>query len=158
MFLKEQIIYSINVIRRWGILVETWMRDSITSLKTAIELYNNGNEGKYRQAIILAEQTIESMMRRCLAIKHGETPPFKYNPLLKRFIEKEGIDAELEESIRTLRNIRDGFYHDDISNFVRLLKGTTSGLTLEKSHVKDNLTTACKLTKLITDEDVSLNP
>lgn len=47
-------------------MIERWMRDSITTLKGAIEKFKRGDEGDFKQALIIADHATETIMRNYL--------------------------------------------------------------------------------------------
>lgn len=129
---------------------ERWMRDSITTLKGAIEKYNRGNEGDFKQALIIADQATETIMRNYLIFKENIDPPFDYPSLLKKVRKRVNISPDVIDTIKTFRLLRAGFQHHNIKKIENGLKGTTTGLTLEKSYLEDYLKDVCMLFKHIT--------
>lgn len=133
------------------------MRDSIIALEGAIKKFKNGEEGDYKQALILADHATETIMRACLLFKHQENPPYHYMDLLKTTAKKEKFNSDITKTIYTFRYLRDGFHHHNIEKLKKGLKGSTTGLTLEKSQIEEYLIAVCQLFKTITDEDMTLD-
>jgi len=137
-------------------MTDRWIREGIMTLKTAMEKFHCGNEGDFRQALTMADQATESIMRKYLIFVHDDKPPYNYPDLLDKIKKKVGLDPDLTEIIRTFRLIRDGFHHHNIKKLEKGLKGTTDGLTLEKSHLEDYLNAVCKLIKHLTGVEINI--
>lgn len=129
---------------------ERWMRDSITTLKGAIEKFKRGNEGDFKQALIIADHATETIMRSYLIFKENDNPPHNYHSLLERVGNKADIPPDIIEVITTFRLIRDGFQHHNIKKIEKGLKGTATGLTLEKSYLEEYLSAVRKLFENLT--------
>lgn len=129
---------------------EKWMRDSITALRDAIEKYKRGNEGDFRHALIIADHATETVMRTYLIFKENINPPYDYPSLLKEVSKRANISPDVIDTIKTFRLLRAGFHHHNIKKIEKGLKGTTTGLTLEKSYLEDYLKDVCMLFKHIT--------
>lgn len=132
------------------------MRDSMTALRGAIEKFKRGDEGDFRQALIIADHATEAIMRNYLIFKENITPPHDYPSLLNVVCEKTNIPVDVIETIGIFRFIRDGFHHHDIGKIEKGLKGTTIGLTLEKSYLEDYLKAVCRLLTQITGNQISM--
>lgn len=138
-------------------MTERWMRDSITALNSAIEKFNKGKEGDFKQALILADHASETIMRKYLIFKKNMNPtPYNYPSLLKEVSKKVKMDNDIIDIIKTFRLIRDGFHHDNLKKLEKGLKVTTTGLTLEKSFLKDYLIAVCTLFKYLTDVQIDI--
>lgn len=132
------------------------MRDSITALRGAIEKFSRGNEGDFKQALIIADHATETVMRNYLIFKENINPPYDYPSLLKKVNERANISPDVIETIEMFRLLRDGFQHRNIEKIEKGLKGTTTGLTLEKSHLDDYLRDVCRLFTHITSTQISI--
>lgn len=142
---------------KWCIkMTERWMRDSITALKSAIEKFNNGKEGDFKQALIIADHATETIMRNYLIFKENVESPYDYPSLLKEVSKKMKMPADINETIETFRLMRDGFQHHNLKNLEKGLKGTTTGLTLEKSYLEDYLGAVCMLFEYLTGIQIGL--
>lgn len=86
------------------------MRDSLNTLKGAIEKLRRGAEGDFKQALIIADQATETIMRNYLVFVHDENPPYDYPSLLKRAAKKARVPLEIVDEIETFRLIRDVFF------------------------------------------------
>ena len=137
-------------------MIERWMRDSITALKSAIEKFNNGNEGDFKQALIIADHATETIMRNYLIFIENANPPYDYPSLLKEVGKRVRIPLDINETIETFHPIRDGFHHHNLKKLEKGLKGTTTGLTLEKSYLEDYLKAVCTLFKCLTDIQINI--
>ena len=136
---------------------EGWMRDSITALKGAIEKLERGDEGDFKQALIIADHATETIMRNYLIFKEKlSLPPYQYPKLLKAVCKKVSIPSDISEIIDTFRLIRDGFHHHNLKKIEEGLKGTTTGLTLEKSYLEEYLEAVCKLFECLTEVQIGL--
>ncbi|MBA7478079.1 hypothetical protein ES707_13495 [subsurface metagenome] len=135
---------------------ERWMRDSITALRGAIEKLNRGNEGDFKQALIIADHATEIIMRNYLIFKRNIDPPYDYLSLLKQVKDRVSISSELSEIIETFRLLRDGFEHNNIKKIEKGLKGTTTGLTLERSSLEEYLTAIRKLFEILTGGQIDV--
>jgi len=135
---------------------ERWMRDSITALKSAIEKFNNGKEGDFRQALIIADHATETIMRNYLIFKEKTNPPYDYPSLLEKVNNKINIPYDIIETIQTFRFIRDGFHHHNLKKIEKGLKGTTTGLTLEKSYLEDYLKAVSMFFKYLTGIEINI--
>jgi len=132
------------------------MREAITTLKGAIEKFKRGDEGDFKQALMIADHATETIMRNYLIFKCDENPPYNYISLLKRICSKTDISPDIVETMKTFRLIRDGFHHQNIKKIEKGLKGTTLGLTLERSYLEDYLKAVCKLFESITEVQISI--
>lgn len=138
-------------------MTERWMRDSITALNSAIEKFNKGKEGDFKQALILADHASETIMRKYLIFKKNMNPtPYNYPSLLKEVSKKVKMDNDINDIIKTFRLIRDGFHHDNLKKLEKGLKVTTTGLTLEKSYLEDYLIAVCTLFKYLTGVQIDI--
>jgi len=137
-------------------MTERWMRDSVTALKSAIEKFNNSKEGDFKHALIIADHATETIMRNYLIFKENMDPPYGYPSLLKEVSKKVRMPTEINEDIETFRSIRDGFAHHNLKKLEKGLKGTTTGLTLEKSYLKDYLMAVCMLFKYLTGIQIEI--
>ncbi len=135
---------------------ERWMRESINSLLSAIEKFNRGKEGDFKQALIIADQASEIIMRNYLIFKEKINPPRNYHFLLKKVDEKVNIPSDVTETIKLFRLIRDGFQHYNLKNIDEALESTTTGLTLEKSFLEDYLNAVCSLFKFLTNIQIDI--
>lgn len=126
-------------------MIDRWIRDSITSLKSAMERFRQGREGDFKQAIIIADHAIESIMRNYLIFVHNINPPYSYGDLLDEVAKKSDLSGGIIDTIRTFRLIRDGFHHHNIKKLEDGLRKTTTGLTLEKSYLEEYLEAVGKL-------------
>jgi len=126
------------------------MREAITALSDAIEKFERGDEGDFRQALMMADNATETIMRNYLIFKCNDTPPYNYPQLLKKICKKIKASSDIVETMETFRLIRDGFQHQNIERLRRGLKGTTVGLTLERSHLEDYLKAVCRLFESLT--------
>ena len=116
---------------------DRWMREAINTLKGAIEKFERGDEGDFKQALMIVDHATETIMRNYLIFKCNVNPPYDYPSLLKRACKKAKISVEIIETIETFHLIRDGFRHQNIRKIEKGLKGTTVGLTLERSYLED---------------------
>jgi len=138
-------------------MTERWMRESITILKSAIEKFENGKEGDFKQALMTADHATETIMRNYLIFKENmKNLPYDYPSLLKEVNKKVKMDTDINETIETFRLIRDGFRHHNLQKFEKGLKGTTTGLTLEKSYLEDYLIAVCALFKYLTGIQIDI--
>jgi HEPN domain-containing protein len=137
-------------------MTERWMRDSITALKSAIEKLNHGEEGDFKQALMIADQAIETIMRNYLIFKENIDPPYDYPSLLKEVSKRVSIPPDVTDTIQLFRLIRDGFYHYNLKKIDKALKSTTTGLTLEKSFLEDYLNAVCLLFKFLTNIQIDI--
>ena len=138
-------------------MTERWMRESITILKSAIEKFKNGKEGDFKQALMTADHATETIMRNYLIFKENmKNLPYDYPSLLKEVNKKVNILNDINETIKTFRLIRDGFRHHNLKKFEKGLKGTTTGLTLEKSYLEDYLIAVCTLFKYLTGVQIDM--
>lgn len=135
---------------------DRWMREAITALKGAIEKFKRADEGDFKQALMIADNATETIMRNYLIFKCNEDSPYDYPSLLKRACEKAKISVEIIETIEEFRFVRDGFSHQNIRKIERGLKGTTLGLTLERSYLEDYLKTICRFFESITGVQISV--
>lgn len=135
---------------------EGWMRDSITALKSAIKKLERGDEGDFKQALIIADHATEIIMRNYLTFKEKLRAPYQYPKLLKAVCEKISIPSNVSEIIDIYHLIRDGFQHQNLEKIEKGLKGTTTGLTLEKSFLEEYLNAACKLFECLTEVKIGL--
>lgn len=135
---------------------EAWMRDPITSLKSAIEKLRRGDEGDYKQAIILADHATEAIMRNYLIFERTEECPYSYPSLLENVSKQTDIPIDVVEVLVTYRLIRDGFHHHNIVKIGEGLKGTTTGLTLERSYLEEYLNAVAVLFERLTGFKVGL--
>lgn len=131
-------------------MAERWVRDPITALRGAMEKLQRGNEGDYKQALIIADHATEAIMRNYLIFKENSNPPFDYPSLLEEACRKSNISPDVIETIGTFRLIRDGLHHHNIKKLEKGLKGTTTGLTLEKSYLEEYLNAVRILFKKLT--------
>jgi len=132
------------------------MRDAITALKGAIEKFKRGDEGDFRQALMIADQATENIMINYLIFKCNDTPPYNYPELLETACSKTSVSSDTIETIEMFRLIRDGFRHQNIRKIERGLRGTTMGLTLERSYLEDYLQSVCKLFESLTGIQIDL--
>jgi hypothetical protein len=137
-------------------MIERWMRDSVTALKSAIEKFNNGKEGDFKQALIIADHATETIMRNYLIFKWNMNPPYDYPSLLKEVVKKVNSPPDVSETIEVFRLIRDGFQHHNLKKIEKGLKGTTTGLTLEKSYLEDYLRAVSMLFKYLTNIEINV--
>ena len=138
-------------------MTERWMRDSITALNSAIEKFNDGKEGDFKQALIIADHASETIMRNYLIFKENmNPPPYDYPSLLKEVNKKVNMPTDINDIIETFRLIRDGFHHHNLKKLEKGLKATTTGLTLEKSYLEDYLRAVCMLFKYLTDIQIDI--
>lgn len=137
-------------------ITERWMRDSMTALKSAIEKFEHGDEGDFKQALIIADHATETVMRNYLIFKEDVNPPYDYPALLREVTSRVGVPGDINETIETFRLIRDGFQHHNLKKLEKGLKGTTTGLTIEKSYLEDYLRVVCKLFKYLTGVQIEL--
>jgi len=138
-------------------MIERWMRDSMTALAGAIEKFKNGNEGDFKQALIIADHATETIMRNYLIFRENMSDlPYDYPSLLKEISIRAGIPLDINETIETFRLIRDGFHHFNLKKLEKGLKGTTTGLTLERSYLEDYLRAVCILFKYLTGIQIEL--
>jgi len=121
------------------------MRDPITSLKGAMEKLARGDEGDYKQALIIADHATEAIMRTYLIFEEACNAPRDYPTLLKEACSRASVPADVREVLETFRLIRDGFQHHNIQKLGQGLKGTTTGLTLERSYLEEYLEAVQKL-------------
>jgi len=121
------------------------MRDAIVTLRGAIEKFKRGDEGDFKQALMIADHATETIMRNYLILKCNENPPYDYLSLLKNVCSRTKATPDVVETIETFRLVRDGFSHQNIKRIEKGLKGTTTGLTLERSYLEDYLKAVCKL-------------
>lgn len=137
-------------------MIERWMRDSITTLGGAIEKFKRGDEGDFKQALIIADHATETIMRNYLIFKENDDPPHDYPLLLKKVGNRVNIPSDVIEVITTFRLIRNGFHHHNIKKIEKGLKGTTTGLTLEKSYLEEYLNAVRKLFENLTDIQIDI--
>ena len=138
-------------------MTERWMRDSITALQSAIEKFNDGKEGDFKQALMTDDHATETIMRNYLIFKENmKNLPYDYPSLLKEVNKKVDMLNDINETIKTFRLIRDGFRHHNFQKFEKGLKGTTTGLTLEKSYLEDYLKAVCMLFKYLTGIQIDI--
>ncbi len=137
-------------------MTERWMRDSITALRGAIEKFERGNEGDFKQALIIADHATETIMRNYLIFKENIDPPFHYPSLLNQVRLRANILPDIIEVIETFRLLRDGFHHHNIKKIENGLKGTTTGLTLERSYLEEYLNAVRKLFEKLTDIQIDV--
>jgi hypothetical protein len=139
-------------------MTERWIRDSITTLKGAIEKFRCGNEGDFKQALIIADHATETIMRNYLIFKETINPPYDYPSLLKEVNNRTKVSPDVIETIEMFRLVRDGFQHSNIKKIEKGLglEGTTTGLTLEKSYLEDYLRTVCMLFTHITGTQIGI--
>jgi len=137
-------------------LVDIWNREAIAVLKGAIEKLHRGTEGDFKQALIIADGATETLMRNYLVFKCKEKSPYDYPSLLKKACQEAKVSTEIIEIIEMFRLIRNGFYHQDITQVEKALKGTTTGLTLEKSFLQDYLENVCDLFEKLTGDKIKL--
>ena len=137
-------------------MTERWMRDSITALKSAIKKFNNGKEGDFKQSLILADHATETIMRNYLIFKENMNPPYDYPSLLKEITKKVNLPPDISETIEIFRLIRDGFQHHNLKKIEKGLKGTTTGLTLERSYLEDYLRAVSILFKYLTNIEINV--
>jgi len=135
-------------------MTERWMRDSATALKAAIGKFKSGNEGDFKQALIIADHAAETIMRNYLIFIKNSEPPFDYPSLLRQVGKSVNIAPDIVETVMTFRLLRDGFHHHRLKNIEKGLKGTTTGLTLERSYIEDYLGAICTLFKEITGVEI----
>jgi hypothetical protein len=135
---------------------DRWMREAVITLKGALEKFKRADEGDFKQALIIADNATETIMRNYLIFRCNENPPYDYPSLLKKACEKAKMPMEIIETIETFRLIRDGFGHQNIGKIEKGLKGTTIGLTLERSFLEDYLRTVCKLFESLTGVQISI--
>jgi len=126
-------------------MIERWMRDPLTSLKGAIEKLRRGDEGDFKQALIIADHATEAIMRNYLIFEKRDECPRNYPKLLEKVRNRSKVPTDVIEVIMTYRMIRDGFQHHNIEKIREGLKGTTTGLTLEKSYLEEYLNAVTKL-------------
>jgi HEPN domain-containing protein len=124
---------------------DRWMRDALVTLNGAIEKFKRGNEGDFKQALMIADHATETIMRNYLIFKCNENPPYDYPSLLQNVCKKTKVEQDIVEIIEMFRLVRDGFFHQNIKKIEKGLKGTTLGLTLERSYLEDYLKAVCKL-------------
>lgn len=126
------------------------MRDSITTLKGAMEKFNRGNEGDFKQALLIADHAMETIMRSYLIFQEDVDPPYDYPTLLKEVSKRANVSPDIVETIEMFHLLRDGFRHHNIKKIEKGLKGTTTGLTLEKSYLEEYLNAVRKLFENLT--------
>ena len=137
-------------------MADRWMREAITALNGAIEKFRRGDEGDFKQALMIADHATETIMRNYLIFRCNDTPPYNYPQLLETVCSKTKVSPDIIETIETFRLVRDGFHHQNIRKVERGLKGTTMGLTLERSYLEDYLTTVCKLFESLTGVKINV--
>jgi len=138
-------------------MIERWKRDSLTALRSAIEKFNSSKEGDFKQALELADHASETIMRNFIIFENGSgDPPYGYPDLFEEICKKVDIPPKIVETTKTFHLVRDGFRHHNIKQISKGLRGTTTGLTLEKSYLEEYLQTICELFKLIADVDIEI--
>jgi len=133
------------------------MREAIVALNGAIEKFKRGDEGDFKQALVIADNASETIMRHYLVFKCNEkNVPYDYPSLLRATLKKTSVPPDIADTIETFRLIRDGFSHQNIDKIGLGLRGTTVGLTLEKSYLEDYLKAVCKLVESLTNVQINL--
>ena len=127
--INSQLVQRVS---RGNKLSDRWKREPEKNLRDAIAKFKRGKEGDFKQALMIADNVTETIMRNYLVFKCTENPPFAYPSLLERICKKTQVCSEDIETVETFRLIRDGLYHQNIKQLDKGLKGTTVGLTLEK--------------------------
>lgn len=137
-------------------MTKRWSHSAVNDLTGAIEKYQRGNEGDFRQALAIADGATETLMRSFLIFEHGENPPYDYPGLLNKVVDRAKLPPELVDTISTYRLIRDGFQHHNIKKVAKALKDTTLGLTLEKSYLREYLEAVSKMVHILTGEQIDI--
>jgi HEPN domain-containing protein len=153
---RDPVVGKILMSARDGRLDERWMREALTALKGAIEKFKRADEGDFKQALMIADNATETIMRNYLIFKCNENTPYDYPSLLRKACEKAKISSDIIETIELFRLIRDGFSHQNISKIERGLRSTTMGLTLERSYLEEYLKTVCMFFEVLTGVRISI--
>lgn len=124
-----------------------WIEAFKKSLDNAIEIYHRGQEGDHRNALIMVDNAIETLMRHFIAFEKNKDPERYFDKLIKQ-LETEGVSNPLLSEIIYYHGIRNGLYHSDFKSLIETMKRPVD-LTIEKRVVKKQIIQAIKLLKEI---------